>query len=452
LVVTLRDVTEQRALERELTHRAYHDALTGLANRVLFTERVGQAVERARRTGTVAGVLVIDIDDFKVINDTLGHPAGDELLTAVAGRLTEVLRPGDTAGRLGGDEFAALIENARDLPAIDRVADRICAALAGPVPLRDHLVNGVASIGIATTRHAADADELLRQADLALYVAKGAGKGRWRRYQPALHAAIVDRMQMRTELDRAVADKAFRLRYQPVVGLAGGDTIGFEALVRWQHPTRGLLLPGEFIGVAEETGLIVPIGNQVMAEALAAAADWRRRANGGYAPYVSINVSARQFRTPGFVGEVRAQLERSELPPDRLMLEITESLLLREDEQVWEDLAQLRELGVRVAIDDFGTGYSSLSYLRQVPLDVVKIDRSFIGTLTVSAQQRALVRGIVQLANTLGLEVIAEGIEAAAERDILVVTGCPYGQGHLFSKPMTGADALRWLLTDQVAA
>jgi diguanylate cyclase (GGDEF)-like protein/PAS domain S-box-containing protein len=452
LVITLRDVTERRQLERELTHLAFHDALTGLANRALFTDRVGQAVERTRTSGQVAGVLVIDLDDFKVVNDTLGHPAGDELLVAVAARLTGVLRPMDTAGRLGGDEFAALIEDASHPAAIERVAERVSAALSDPFPLGDHLINGVASIGVATTRDANDADELLRQADLALYVAKGAGKGHWRRYQPALHTVIVERLQMRAELDRAVATRAFSLRYQPVVGLADGETVGFEALVRWEHPTRGTLLPGEFIGVAEETGLIVPIGNQVLAEALAAAAEWHSRAPDGLAPYVSVNVSARQFRTPGFIEEVRRQLSTSGLPPDRLLLEITESLLLREDEQIWVDLAQLRQLGVRVAIDDFGTGYSSLSYLRQVPLDVVKIDRSFIDTVASSTQQRALVKGIVALANTLGLEVIAEGIQTPSERNILVGAGCPYGQGHLFSKPLEHRAALRWLASDRVAA
>jgi len=452
LVATLHDVTEQRQLQEELEHRAFHDSLTGLANRTLFTERAAQAVDRCRIGGTVAGVLVIDLDDFKVVNDTLGHPAGDELLEAVAQRLTNVLRPGDTGGRLGGDEFAALIEDAGDTTAIEQVAERIVGALSTPFAVGDNLVSGVASIGVATTLDASDADELLRQADLALYVAKGAGKGRWRRYQPALHAAIVERMQMRAELDKAVATHAFTLRFQPVVGLKGGDTIGFEALVRWEHPTRGTLLPGEFIEVAEETGQIVEIGNQVLARAVAAAATWHHLSRAGDAPYVSINVSARQFRTSGFIQEIRTQLAGSGLPPDRLLLEITESLLLRDDELIWEDLAHLRRLGVRVAIDDFGTGYSSLSYLRQVPLDVVKIDRSFIGAVGSSPQQRALVRGIVQLAHTLGLEVIAEGIETAAERDILVEAGCPYGQGHYYSQPLRLQQAIQWQASDTMAA
>jgi diguanylate cyclase (GGDEF)-like protein/PAS domain S-box-containing protein len=450
LVITLRDVTERRRLEAELMYRAYHDDLTGLVNRTLFTDRVTQAVRRSRRSGAVAGVLFLDLDDFKVVNDTLGHAAGDDLLVAAAARLAGVLRPEDTAARLGGDEFAALIEDAHDPVAIELIAERIVAALSAPFTIDDHVVNGAVSVGIATTLDADDTDELLKQADLALYVAKGAGKGRWRRYQRALHAVLVEKLQLRSELDQAVATDAFSLRYQPIVGLVGGDTVGFEALLRWDHPTRGPLLPGEFIDVAEETGLIVPIGNVVLENAVASAVEWQRQMTAA-APYVSINVSARQFRTPGFVDAVCRQL-RTGLPEGQLMLEITESLLLREDEQIWADLAELREAGVRVAIDDFGTGYSSLSYLRQVPLDVVKIDRSFIDTISSSPQQRALVEGIVQLAHTLGLDVIAEGIESPAERAILVAIGCPYGQGHLFAEPLTRGEASRWLLAERTAA
>jgi diguanylate cyclase (GGDEF)-like protein/PAS domain S-box-containing protein len=450
LVITLRDVTERRRLEAELIYRAYHDDLTGLVNRTLFTDRVTQAVRRSRRSGAVAGVLFLDLDDFKVVNDTLGHGAGDDLLVAAAARLSGVLRPEDTAARLGGDEFAALIEDAHDPAAIELIAERIVAALSAPFTIGDHVVNGAVSVGIATTLDGDDTDELLKQADLALYVAKGAGKGRWRRYQRALHAVLVEKLRLRTELDQAVATNAFSLRYQPIVGLVGGDTVGFEALLRWDHPTRGPLLPGEFIDVAEETGLIVPIGNFVLEDAVGSAIEWHRRM-GAAAPYVSINVSARQFRTPGFVDAVRRQL-RTGLPEGQLMLEITESLLLREDEQIWADLAELREAGVRVAIDDFGTGYSSLSYLRQVPLDVVKIDRSFIGTISSSPQQRALVEGIVQLARTLGLDVIAEGIESPAERAMLVGIGCPYGQGHLFAEPLNQGEAVRWLLAERTAA
>ncbi|GAA1618912.1 hypothetical protein GCM10009679_24310 [Saccharothrix algeriensis] len=446
LVITLRDVTQRRRLERELTHRAFHDSLTGLANRALFIDRVTLAVDRARRNGAITGVLFIDLDDFKDVNDTLGHPVGDELLTAVAERLKGVLRPHDTAARLGGDEFAALIEDAPGTGAIEAVAEKVIRVLSAPVPVGDQVVPAGASVGVATTRHADDGDELLRHADLALYSAKGEGKGQWRRYQPALHEALVERLQLKADLDRAIAEEEFSLRYQPVVGLTGGGTVGLEALVRWEHPHRGTLGPGEFIGLAEESGLIVPIGTQVVRQALAMAARWPTHA--GLGPYVSINISARQFRTPGVVVDLLRELDTAGLPANRLMLEIVESLLLHEEEDVWTDLADLREAGVRVAIDDFGTGYSSLSYLRQMALDVVKLDKSFVSEIAVSAQQRALVEGIVRLANTLGLEVIAEGIETQEQREILAEIGCPYGQGYLFSKPLPAAEALRWLVDD----
>ncbi|BCJ78072.1 hypothetical protein CS0771_76160 [Catellatospora sp. IY07-71] len=451
LVLTLRDVTDQRRMESELTHLAYHDSLTGLANRVRFAERIGQAIARADADGSVVGVLFIDLDDFKVVNDTLGHEHGDRLLRAVGQRLAAVLRTDDVAARLGGDEFAALIEGAPDAATIDEVADRIVAALGEPFTIDDRLVSGAASIGIATSADARSAPELLRQADLALYVAKGEGKGQWRRYQPDLHTAIVERLELRTELDQAIAGKEFTVEFQPIVELRTGVTAGYEALVRWNHPTRGRLLPGEFIEVAEESGQIVAIGTEVLHQAVAAAARWQREAGDG-APYVSINVSARQFRTPGFVSSVHDFLTAEGLPPGRLMLEITESLLLRDDDQVWEDLTELRTTGIRVAIDDFGTGYSSLSYLRHVPLDVVKIDRLFTSTIASSAQQAALVDGIVRLAHTLGLQVIAEGIERTVERDLLSRIGCRYGQGFLFARPLTGEQAITVITEQKVAA
>jgi diguanylate cyclase (GGDEF)-like protein/PAS domain S-box-containing protein len=439
-VVTLHDVTDRRRLEEELTRHAFHDPLTGVANRLLFQERVRSAVERAaERDGTV-GVLLIDLDDFKIVNDTMGHQAGDQLLVAVVSRLVDVLRPQDSAARLGGDEFAALIENVSDASDVERIAGRIITALSEPFTVGDVLVSGASSIGVATTAEAVDAQDLLRQADLALYVAKGAGKGQWRRYQSQLHTAVVKRMQVRQELDQALKDDAFELHYQPIVALPEGRPAGFEALVRWRHPESGLVPPAEFIDIAEESGLIVPLGDWIMRTAVQTAASWPDPR-----VYVSVNVSVRQFRTAGFVDRVAAHLARSGLRPDRLMVEITESLLLPDEEQVWEDLNALRTMGVRVAIDDFGTGYSSLSYLRRVPLDVVKIDRSFVSTVSTSEQQRELVRGIVWMADTLGLQVIAEGIEIPAERDLLADLGCPFGQGYLFSPPMPCEVAKNWL-------
>jgi diguanylate cyclase (GGDEF)-like protein/PAS domain S-box-containing protein len=451
LVITLRDVTEQRRLERELTHRANHDSLTGLANRVLFADRVQAAVDLTLRTGALVGVLFIDLDDFKVVNDTLGHEIGDQLLAAVGHRLSGALRANDMAARLGGDEFAILIEETVDPIDVEQVAERIVRILAEPIVLSGNLVNGSASIGVSTTIEAEDASDLLRQADLALYVAKGAGKSRWRRYQPEQHVALIQRLELRSALDQALAEGAFRLQYQPIVSLADGRTVGFEALLRWHHPTRGLLAPGEFIDVAEDSGLIVPIGDWVLARAMSDAARWSQ-VTGDSSTYLGVNVSARQFRAQGFVDKIRHELAASGLAPERVMLEITESLLLREDEQVWIDLTALREIGLRVAIDDFGTGYSALSYLRQVPIDVVKIDKSFIDSMSSSAQQKALVEGIVGLAQTLGLQVIAEGIQRPADRDLLVEIGCPLGQGFLYSSPLSTDDVVDWVRTEKVAA
>jgi diguanylate cyclase (GGDEF)-like protein/PAS domain S-box-containing protein len=445
LVLTVRDVTERRQLERDLTHQAFHDSLTGLANRVLFQDRVQHSLARADRHGGLVGVLIIDLDDFKIINETMGHHIGDELLVAVAGRLQGVLRAADTAARLGGDEFAALIEDATHSSEIDEVAQRIVAALAKPFGLGHETVSSAASVGVATTTEASTAEELLRQADMALYVAKGAGKNQSRRYQATLHTALVERLELRTALDHAVSEGAFALHYQPIVALATGDLVGFEALVRWPHPTRGLVPPGEFIEVAEECGLIVPIGAWVLDHALETTASWLAATPPGRLQYVSVNVSARQFRSPRFAAMVGEALERFGVPRSALMLEITESLLLRDDEQVWADLTALRDSGVRIAIDDFGTGYSSLSYLRKFPIDVLKIDKSFIDDLVSSEQQRAVVDAIVRLAQTLNLTVVAEGIEEPAQRDLLAEMGCPLGQGYLFSRPVPTINATAWL-------
>jgi diguanylate cyclase (GGDEF)-like protein/PAS domain S-box-containing protein len=451
LVLTLRDVTERRRLERELTHRAFYDTLTGLANRALFQERLQQSLARRARGKAVVGVLFVDIDDLKVINDTLGHDVGDQLLVAAAHRLSGIVDQHSTVARLGGDEFAVLIEEVSDPAEVELVAERIVDAFGEPFRVAAGTLNCTVSVGVAATGEASGGDDLLRQADLALYLAKGDGKGRWRRFQAALHTKVRERMEMRTELDQAMADKTFLLHYQPIVDLPTGAPIGFEALLRWPHATRGFIPPDEFIEVAEESGLIVPLGSWVLEQALDTAKLWRQRA-GDHAPYISVNVSVRQFRTPGFVDKVLHELAKRDLPSNALMLEITESLLLRDENHVLTDLAALRDCGVRIAIDDFGTGYSSLSYLRQVPVDVLKIDRSFVDTVATSPQQRALVEGIVMLAHTLGLEVVVEGIEQPAERDLLNGMGCEYGQGYLFARPMSYSDASQLIFADRVAA
>ncbi|GIM94142.1 hypothetical protein Ato02nite_059350 [Paractinoplanes toevensis] len=439
-VYTLRDVTEPRRLAGELTHQAYHDAMTGLANRVLFHDRLEHALARGARDGSLVGVLFIDLDDFKIVNDTLGHAAGDALLIEVARRIAGALRADDTAARLGGDEFAALIENVWEPGAVEEAATRILTALAEPVVVDGETsVTAVASIGITTTPEADSADELLRQADLALYVAKGAGKNQWRRYQAHLHGVMVERLELRSALDHAVHEGHFLLAYQPIVDLVTEQPVGFEALVRWHHPAKGMVSPAEFITVAEESGLIVPIGRWVLQQALHTVAQWRRILPDDRQPYVSVNVSVRQFQEATFVDEVLAALEYSEVPPQALMLELTETLLAGEHDTVWESLALLRTHGVRVAIDDFGTGYSSLGYLRRRPIDVIKIDKMFVDDMV---NQTALVAGIINLAGSLGLAVIAEGIESRVHRDLLAELGCPLGQGYLWSSPVDGTEAL----------
>ncbi|MEV6298873.1 EAL domain-containing protein [Actinoplanes sp. NPDC051861] len=445
LVITMRDVTEPRRLERELIHQAFHDSMTGLANRVLFNDRLRHALARSARDGSVVGVLFIDLDDFKIVNDTLGHAIGDQLLIAVAERIAGALRADDTAARLGGDEFAALVENVNDPGAVEETANRIFAALAAPIHTDAKPLYAAASIGITTTPEANDADELLRQADLALYVAKGAGKNQWRRYQKHLHDSMVARLELRSALDHAVNEGHFLLHYQPIMDMAAGAAVGFEALVRWHHPRQGIITPDQFIEVAEESGLIVPMGRWVLEEALRTVAEWRRILTPSQAPYMSVNVSVRQVREAGFVDQVRAALQHAGVPPRSLMLEITETMLVKDDERIWADLATLRDMGIRIAIDDFGTGYSSLGYLRQRPIDVVKIDKTFIDDMTTSQQPLALVSGIVSLAQSLGLTVVAEGIESTTHRELLVQMGCPLGQGFLFSSPLGPTEVLAWM-------
>lgn len=445
LVITMRNVTERRRLERELSHRALHDSLTGLANWVAFQDRVHEAVEQARGSGRTVAALFIDLDEFAAVNDKHGHATGDGLLVAAGQRMREVIDGQGLVARVGGDEFAVLLPHADDPEQPERLAVQLLGALAGPISVGEAVVAGSASIGVATTADANDAQELLRHAGVALYVAKSAGKGRCRPYQPALHAAMVERLELRAALAKAVAELSFSVEYQPIVDLGTGETVGFEALARWHHPTLGLVPPEQFIAMAEETDLIEPIGDWVLRQAVSTAAGWRRAAEGANTPYVSINVSAGQLRTQGFVEKVGRVLAEAGVPPAGVMLEITESMLLRDDEQVWAELATLRSAGLRVAIDDFGTGFSSLSYLLQIPIDVLKIDRSFIRTVASSQRQRTLVEGIVRLADRLGLDSIAEGIETELDRALLSRMGCGSGQGYLFSRPLGEQDAARWL-------
>ncbi|MGW7357980.1 aminotransferase class I/II-fold pyridoxal phosphate-dependent enzyme [Streptomyces sp. NPDC054802] len=437
LVLTLRDVTEQRQLERELTRHAFHDSLTGLPNRMLLLERIERALARDRRESTIACVLFIDLDDFKVVNDTMGHTVGDELLTAVGSRLSSTLRRSDTAARLGGDEFAVLMEGAKVPLDAEVLASQVVQSLNQSFRLSEGIVSVSASVGIATALDSADAEELLGHADLALYAAKAAGKRQWRRYQPALHADMLERHELQAGLDTAVSQEGFTLRYQPIVELGNGQIVGFEALVRWPHPRRGLVPPDEFITLAEETGHIMPLGAWVLERATADITRWQQMVPRPVPLRVNVNVSARQFRDPGFLDQVRRTLGTAGLAPGSLVLELTESVLMRRDEQIQGVMRILKDLGVGIAIDDFGTGFSSLSYLREFPIDVLKVDKSFIDDICVDTQQVALVDGIVRIADTLGLQVIAEGIEDLKQRELLTALGCRFGQGYLFARPMT---------------
>jgi diguanylate cyclase (GGDEF)-like protein/PAS domain S-box-containing protein len=436
-VLTLRDVTEERRLQEELHHRAFHDALTELPNRVLFADRAGHSLALARRTGTITALLFIDLDDFKDVNDTLGHAIGDELLIAFARRLATMARESDVAARISGDEFALLIENLRGPAEANAFAERAMAAFSEPFILSEGPVTMTATVGVATSDGSESVEEMMRHADLALYAAKAAGKHGWQRYSPALSSGITRRLEIRSALEQAVSDSAFALAYQPIASLDTGHIAGFESLLRWPRPDRDTLMPDQFIDVAEDTGLIVPLGAWVIQRALSDLAAERATGSRAADPFVSINVSARQFRSANLAATVRRALEDTGLPPSLLLLELTESVLLGHEEGIAANLAEFQRLGVRLAIDDFGTGYSSLSYLRELPIDVLKIDRSFVEGITASQRQLALAKGIVAIASTLGIAVVAEGIETAEQCQLLTEMGCEYGQGYLLARPMT---------------
>jgi diguanylate cyclase (GGDEF)-like protein/PAS domain S-box-containing protein len=445
VVVNYRDVTQRRQLEEELRHQAFHDSLTGLANRALFIDRLQHAMSRKRGFALPLAVLFIDLDDFKTINDSLGHTEGDAVIVAVARRLQEVLRSGDTIARMGGDEFAVVVEDAVEGDAPADVAARILDALQAPFGLgkRDLFVR--ASVGL-TAWHSSDetADDLIRNADIAMYTAKANGKNRIETYEPGMHTAAMARLALRGDLERAMERSEFFLLYQPIVRMSDGAASDVEALVRWQHPERGVVNPVDFIPLAEETGLIVQLGRWVLEQACRQARAWDRRRTGSTSPInISVNVSARQLVEPDFVADVAAVLRSTRLPAARLTLEFTESLLLRDAERTIEMLHALKKLGVRLAIDDFGTGYSSLSYLRRLPVDEIKIDRSFVAGVADDKGQLAVVRSIVELAETLRLDIVAEGIETQPQWTTLRRLNAQKGQGFLFAPPLRADEVLR---------
>ena len=448
IVLNGRDASERAAFEEQLAHQAFHDAVTGLPNRALFSDRVDHALARATRKGTSIAVIFLDLDDFKTINDSLGHAAGDEVLQQVASRLLEAVRATDTAARFGGDEFAILIEDVADSAIATEFAERLVRGFEMPISVtgKDLLVRPSIGVAISGVGEQAprDADELIRNADAAMYICKRDETGGYRVFEAAMHERVLERLELRAELKRAIEGKQFELHFQPVVRLHDGSVAGMEALVRWHHPTRGLVQPGQFIPLAEEMGLIVELGRWVLRESCQHAA--RLRASGEAAPgfTIAVNLSVKQLQHPEIVADVRAALEDSGIEPSMLVLEITETVLMADYELASRRLQQLKEIGVRIAMDDFGTGYSSLSYLSRFPVDILKMDRSFLGS-NASPQAEGLAAAIVALGESLKLEVVAEGIELSGQYQALRDLGCDLGQGFFIARPMDLADTREWL-------
>ncbi len=442
LTRSLRSKIEQLTeREEQLSHQAFHDPLTGLANRRLFTDRVDHALSRSRRTGERTAVLFLDLDDFKVVNDSLGHGAGDRLLVAVGSRLTGCVRPGDTVARLGGDEFGVLLEEVGTDDEPELVAGRILEALDVPFPVDGRQVFTRASIGMAFAElsEQPDGDHFLADADVALYAAKAAGKATFRRFEGAMRATAVERLELGQDLRRALQQEQFVCHYQPIVDLVNGRIVALEALVRWDHPTRGLLSPSAFIEMAEATGTISEIGMHVLRLAATRAATWREEGTAPSGLELHVNLSGRQLEDADLAQEVRRILGQTGFPAHLLVLEITESVAVDIAARHLERLVELQTLGVRLAIDDFGTGYSSLSYLRTLPVDVLKIDRAFAETVD-DATDHVLLEAIVQLGHSLGIEVVAEGIEREEQATSLRRMGCRRAQGYLFHPPVRDHD------------
>ncbi len=431
---------------REMAHQALHDPLTGLPNRTLLADRLQHARERARRNGNGVAVLFCDLDRFKTVNDSLGHAVGDELLGHVSRRIEGCLRGGDTAARVGGDEFAILLEDITSAEEAQAVAERVLAALRRPFVLGGRELFAHASIGVSLAFGADDAD-LLRRADVAMYRAKADGRGRSVMFEPAMQLAAIEQVMLEADLERALGRGELEVHYQPIVELQTGAVTGFEALARWRHPVRGLLGADAFIPLAEDTGRLPAIGRQVLREACDALALWRREMPSARLSSVNVNLSARELAEPDLVSHVAMALQDSGLPAECLTLEITEGSLVGDTPAMVARLEELKGLGVRLAVDDFGTGYSALRYLSVLPVDVLKMAKPFVDDVQRGGRDAALCGAIVDLAANLGLEVVAEGIEHAAQADLLRGLGCSHGQGYHFAKPLTARDLVAHLST-----
>jgi diguanylate cyclase (GGDEF)-like protein/PAS domain S-box-containing protein len=446
ILVAVVDVTERKQAEARIEHMAHHDALTGLPNRVLFHRRLGEALSRIRRGGGNLAVLCLDLDQFKSVNDTLGHPVGDALLKTVAQRLDHCVRDTDMVARLGGDEFAIILPTIGGPQNAEQTASKVIDELGQPYEIQGHEVVVGASIGIAIAPGDGDAaDALLRNADMALYRAKGDGRGRFNFFEPEMDKRIQLRRSLELDLRKAFHNGEFELYYQPLINLEGGIVSGFEALLRWHHPERGMVSPGEFIPLAEEIGLITPLGEWVLRKACAEAMTWPANVK------VAVNLSPVQFKSRNLVQAVLMALAYSRLPATRLELEITESVLLGETEANLAMLHQLRGLGVHISMDDFGTGYSSLSYLRSFPFDKIKIDQSFVRELAERPDCMAIIRAVVGLGTSLGIATTAEGVETPEQLERLRAEGCTEVQGFLFSPPRRASDVALMLRDQRMA-
>ena len=450
LIFQMQDITDRKHAEEKLVHDAFHDALTGLPNRILLMDHLKQSVERAKRKKhSPFAVLFLDFDRFKLINDSLGHMVGDQLLIAIARRLEASVRPGDTVARLGGDEFTILLDDLNRPDEAIVVVRRLLRNLAEPFKLAGREVFITASVGVAlSTAEYEQADDVLRDADTAMYRAKSLGKARYEVFDQTMHANATDLLQIETDLWRALERKELTLDYQPIVSLRTGKIAGFEALLRWLHPARGIVSPLEFISVAEETGLIVPIGQWVLDQACRQTREWQKRYPQEPPLHVSVNLSAKQFMQPDLIDQVGLALDKSGLNPTSLKVEITESMVMQNMESTTQMLGQLRALGVEISLDDFGTGYSSLSSLHRFPISVLKVDRSFVTSMTDNQESLEIVRTIVGLARNLKMDVIAEGVETLEQAVELRAMDCKYGQGYYFSRALNAENAVRFLAAD----
>ncbi len=437
------DITARKKAEEKLQHDALHDDLTGLANRVLFMDRLACALADFERVPKDQfAVLFFDLDRFKNVNDSLGHPLGDKLLKGIAQRLEHYLRPGDTLSRIGGDEFAILLNRIKDIPAAIHVAERIQELLGMTFSIEGNEVFVTASIGIAHSDTGyRSPDEIMRDADIAMYRAKAAGKARYEIFDRNMHQSAVALLKLETELRLGVQNNDFAMHYQPIVDLVSGHIVGFEGLVRWMHPERGIVSPNSFIAIAEETGLIVPLGWWVLEECCRQTVKWQEIYPTDPPLFISVNVSGKLFMKQGIVDRLLGVLEETGLLPESLRLEVTENVVLEHVDIALENLNQLRAMGIQLSIDDFGTGYSSLSYLQRFHYDQLKIDRSFVSQLSNESDSRAIVETILGLANNLGIGVVAEGVETAEQAERLRQMACPHGQGFWFSRPVAASDA-----------